>query len=138
MARKVLEHDTAQAPPRNRVTDHVAGAWPVAEVADLWMPWMNLWMRSWSAMLGPYGPTTSIRPAPTPLALKADLREPDAPWVPKIESTVIPFRRRDDRPGMEATKLSMRMRVPSLPWVGGSNVISIDTVMPHPKEEHKD
>lgn len=139
MATKPLEHAPTDVPPRNRSSDRVPGVWPVGDVADLWMPWMNLWMNSWSALLGPYGPTTSIRPATrTQLALKADRRETEVPWVPQIESTVIPFRRRDDRPGMEATKLSMRVRVPSLPWVGGSNVISIDTVMPHHRDENKD
>lgn len=107
---------------------------PMTELAAAMMgvPWLNLWADAWSAWLQQCEAHIS---APQPGdADSTDRRQGATSWLPQFESKVIPFRRSDDKPGVEATKLSMRFRVPAFPWMVGSNIIAIDTVMPRPVE----
>lgn len=141
MPKKAIAHGSAHEPPKNATTDESRAAWPFSDLTAAWMgmPWFNLWMRSWARWLGPQ----NLAGGRMHSSVRADSGRPErrheeAPWVPRIESTVIPFCRSEDAPGSEATKLSMRVRVPTLPWMGGSNVISIDTVMPHGPEKKRE
>ncbi|WP_407280843.1 hypothetical protein U5817_11440 [Aromatoleum evansii] len=134
MPKKAVAHESAHAPPVDAAPDESRVAWPFSDIAAVWtgVPWINLWMQSWATWLGQHGPEIERSPATGRVrAPRPERRQAELPWVPKIESTVIPFCRSEDEPGAEATRLSMRVRVPTLPWMGGSNVISIDTVMPH-------
>lgn len=134
MPKKAVAHESAHAPPADTATDESRLAWPLSDLAAAWtgMPWINLWMQSWATWLGQHGPESAPAHASGRVrAPRPERRHAEIPWVPKIESSVIPFCRSEDEPGAEATRLSMRVRVPILPWMGGSNVISIDTVMPH-------
>ena len=134
MPKKAISHEPAHAPPDRSAPDESHSRWPFADLTAAWMrmPWIDMWMQSWATWLGQHGPNNaSAHPSGRARAPLPERRHAEIPWVPKLESTVIPFCRSEDEPGAEATRLSMRMRVPTLPWMGGSNVISIDTVMPH-------
>ena len=139
--KKVIAHESAHAPPVEAAPDESHATWPFADVTAAWMgmPWVNLWMQSWATWLGQHGPDIApARASGRTRSARPERRRAELPWVPKIESTVIPFCRTEDEPGTEATRLSMRVRMPTLPWMGGSNVISIDTVMPHGPDKKRD
>lgn len=140
MPKKAVAHESEHSPPVDAATDESRLAWPLSDLATArtGMPWINLWMQSWATWLGQHGPESAPARAPGRVrAPRPERRHAEIPWVPKIESTVIPFCRSEDEPGAEATRLSMRVRVPTLPWMGGSNVISIDTVMPHGSDKKR-
>lgn len=106
---------------------------PMAQLAAMWMglPWLELWMRGWEAW---YGPLCAAIPQ-ADSASAQDRRKAAVPWMPQVDATVIPFRRRDDAPGQEATRWSLRLHVPAPPWLGASsNVIAIDTLLPRGRE----
>jgi hypothetical protein len=99
----------------------------------LGLPWVNLWLQAWASWLEQWGMVGRSRPPGA--AADQERRQPELPWVPQFEATVVPLRRRDDQPGAEAAKVSMRLRVPAFPWSPGtSNIIAIDTLMPRPVE----
>ena len=105
-----------------------AGMFPMWPAVPWMNPWFELWTTMWSGWLG-YG--VQRHPgAARPAAGGERRREDGLPWVPKVETTVIPLRRRTDPPGQQADRISMRMQVPSLPWLGGENVIAFDAVVP--------
>ncbi|MCC4117356.1 hypothetical protein LLG90_18540 [Aromatoleum toluclasticum] len=141
MPRKATAHEPAHAPPIDAAPDESRATWPFADVTAAWMgmPWVNLWMQSWATWLGQHDEGhPPARSSGRARSRRPERRHAELPWVPRIESTVIPFCRSEDEPGAEATRLSMRLRVPTLPWMGGSNVISIDTVMPHGPDKKRD
>lgn len=116
-----------------------APEWPMGDLLALWSGqfWMNMWMQGWSAWLQQFGLSGPARQ--TLPGNGDDRRQPAIPWLPQFEATVVPLRRRDDLPGAEAAKVSMRLRVPTFPWTAGtSNVIAIDTLMPRPAGEADD
>jgi hypothetical protein len=90
-----------------------------------WMsPWLDLWASVWTSWLGG-GPLTAPRPGHK--SGEGTRRQEDGlSWLPRLETTVIPLRRRTDPPGEQAEKISLRMQ---MPWLGGGNVIAIDTVV---------
>jgi hypothetical protein len=101
-----------------------------AEGALVWpmLPWMTYWAEVWGAWLGGF-PGVSV----ASLKGKEERRQEDGlPWLPKVETMVIPLRRRTDPPGGAAARISMRMQIPPLSWLGGGNVIAIDTLVPRP------
>jgi hypothetical protein len=90
---------------------------------------MDMCMQVWAAWLAPWGATGAA--SQSGRAPENDRRDSGPPWVPQFQSTVVPLHRRDDEAGAEAEKVSMRLRVPVLPWDGGSrSVIAIDTLLP--------
>lgn len=95
-------------------------------------PWLELWAGFWTTWLGPgfqVWPTGERQPP------GSERRQEDGlPWMPKLETTVIPLRRRTDPPGQHAEKISLRMQLPNLPWLGDSKVIAIDTVVQRARE----
>ena len=107
---------------------------PMTELAAAFMgvPWMKVWADAWTGWIQQY--EASMSALQRGGADSEDRRQNAVSWMPQFESKVIPFRRSDDLPGAEATKLSMRLRVPVFPWMGGSNIIAIDTVMPRTAE----
>lgn len=135
MARQTAHRDTRQtAPPDRPSLGDDAPPSPMTELAAAFMflPWMKLWADAWAGWIQQYEASTSAKPGD---ADSEDRRQNVVPWLPQFESKVIPFRRSDDVPGAEATKLSMRIRVPAFPWMVGSNIIAIDTVMPRATEQ---
>lgn len=115
-------------PPTGEGTQ-VDAAQPFDGMVAAWLglPWLNLWAQAWQAWLAPHAQPLE-GPAPT-----AERRQTAGAWLPQFEATVIPFRRRDDVAGTQATRLSMRVHVPGLPWLGSpGNVIMIDTLLPRP------
>lgn len=94
------------------------------------LPWLEAWLKIWqlAANLQYHGE----RPTDGAEEVKDDRRrDPEAPWLPRIESTVIPLCRRTDPPGSEAARITMRFSVPNVPWAGtGGNVIVLDTLLP--------
>jgi len=139
MARQALAHDSRQAtgkqlPPQNRDSgtssmDELVGAW-------MGVPWMNMWMDAWRIWLQQY--EAAIPRLQDASGGTDDRRQASVPWLPQVETTVIPFRRREDAPGVEATRLSLRFRVPAFPWLPGTNIIAVDTVVPRGTETTKD
>ena len=137
MSRKTLTGESqapsGQSPPEDRNVPR----WPLDDMAANWMglPWMNMWMQSWFAWLQQFERNVSGLASQATPSRADDRRQAPLPWVPQFDSTVVPLRRRDDLPGSEATKVSMRLHVPAFPWTGAhSNVIAIDTLMPQPVE----
>lgn len=84
--------------------------------------WLRLWEQIWAVAPAPARPRRGG---------EHERRHADnVPWVPQFEATVIPLRRRTDPPGAEATRLSMRLPMPPMPWSeGGANVISVETII---------
>lgn len=118
-----------RAPPASAGDPHGTAEPAMRELAALCMglPWLKLWSDAWALWCGQL-----LAPFAPPAAGSVDERRTAAlPWVPQLDATVIPFRRRDDHPGLEATRWSLRLHVPAPPWLGASsNVIAIDTVVP--------
>ena len=139
MSRQSLAHDTRRTAPRDsRSHGQDTPPSPMTELAAAFMgvPWMKLWADAWTAWMAQCEANIS---ALQPGDVASDERRHSAlPWMPQFESKVIPFRRVDDKPGVEATKLSMRLRVPGFPWLAGSNIIAIDSVMPRTIEPSGD
>jgi hypothetical protein len=107
----------------------VAAPWPTEPLIAAWLglPWINLSCQAWSAWLEFCGVGAASREP----AGADERRQAGMSWLPQIESTVVPMRRRDDLPGAEAAKISMRIRVPPLPWeAGNGSVIAIDSLRP--------
>lgn len=96
---------------------------------SLMTPWLEFWGNYWAHWLGRGFSTTTRRPARRHSGEPERRQEDVLPWVPKVETTVIPLRRRTDPPGQQAAKISMELRVPSLPWLGGGKVIAIDALL---------
>lgn len=94
--------------------------------SGLWMtPWVDFWTSMWTSWLGQGGfGLPNMRPHHGEAARR---QEDSLPWLPRVETTVIPLRRRTDPPGEQAEKISLRVQ---MPWLGGGNVIAIDTVVP--------
>lgn len=135
MSKQTLAQDSRRATRQERASQaQETTPSPMTELAAAMMgvPWLNLWADAWTAWLQQCEANMSALQAGD--AESADRRQNGASWLPQFESKVIPFRRSDDKPGVEATKLSMRFRMPSFPWMVGSNIIAIDTVMPRPVE----
>ncbi|NMG75171.1 hypothetical protein [Aromatoleum diolicum] len=108
-----------------------APQWAMEDLAAAWMgiPWMKLWMQAWTAWAEQWGVNAAALQGSG--ASAEDRRQAGLTWLPQLETTVIPLRRRDDHPGTEASKVSLRVRVPALPWTAGTtNIIAIDTLMP--------
>lgn len=101
--------------------------------AYLWpmLPWMMGWAEFWSAWLGGV-------PQPTLAGGASQGRgrhqEDGLLWLPKVEATVIPLRRHSDPPEGKASRLSLRVQIPALPWLGAGNVIAIDATVLGPVE----
>lgn len=95
------------------------------------LPWLKLWSDAWAIWSG----QLQVLAASHEAASSDERRNAVAPWVPHFDATVIPFRRREDQPGMEATCWSLRLHVPAPPWLGASNnVIAIDTLVPRARK----
>jgi hypothetical protein len=139
MARQALAHDSRQATgkqPPQQVRDN--GASSMDELFAAWMgvPWMNMWVDTWRTWLQQCDAAMPRLQDTTPVT--DDRRQAAVPWLPQLETTVIPFRRREDAQGVQATRLSLRFRVPAFPWLPGSNSIAIDTVVPRGTETTND
>lgn len=105
--------------------DPVTLLWPMS---SLGLAWMNMCLEIWGAYLEQWSESAAKRPPGSSVA--ADRRDAGMPWLPQFASTVVPLHRREDAPAGEADKLSVRLRVPALPWGGGGSVIAIDTLVP--------
>lgn len=129
-----------RAPAPQRAPDgHDTPTWPMDDLAAAWMglPWIDLWMKTWTAWVEQCG--ANVAALQGAQINRDDRRQPGMAWLPQVESTVIPLRRRDDHPGTEAAKVSLRFRVPALPWTAGtSNIIAIDTLVPRLTETSAD
>lgn len=102
-------------------------------LAAMWMglPWFELWVRGWEVWCGQWREAIPDVDA----FASQERRKAPLPWVPQVEATVIPLRRREDAPGLEATRWSLHLHVPAPPWMGASsNVIAIDTVLPRARD----
>lgn len=109
-----------------------AALWPVTRLT---IAWTEVCMQTWSAWLEMCGVNgAAFQAAQGGAEGRADDRREIGPaWLPKFESKLVPLNRREDQAGAEAAKVSMRVRVPALPWAAGSrSVIAIDTLMPRP------
>lgn len=107
----------------------VAESWPTEPLMAAWLglPWINLSYQAWTAWMEFFGLGGGSR---EPASVE-ERRQAAMSWLPQIESTVVPMRRRDDQPGAEAAKISMRIHVPPLPWEDGNgSVIAIDSLRP--------
>lgn len=110
-----------------------AGNWPLPseEAMAMWFgtPWMTMWARAWTAWMQQLSALTAL---PGGDSERDDERRLQGlPWLPYVETTVVPLRRSSDPPGAAAAKVSLRVRVPTSPWTPSeSNVISIDALMP--------
>lgn len=130
MARKSPLPATPQhyAPPTN-TGNNVTAPWPTEPLVAAWLglPWINLGCQAWTAWMEFCGfGGASREPADA-----EERRQATMSWLPQIESTVVPMRRRDDLPGAEAAKISMRIHVPPLPWeAGNGSVVAIDSLRP--------
>lgn len=121
-----------RSPAAARLEAEGEGSQPDWALMSQWwagLPWVNPWMAWWTSMWagwlgqGPYGPPgTNRRSEDTP------------PWLPSVQAAIIPLRRHTDRPGQQADRLSMRVRTPNLPWLGGGNVIAFDAVVPRARQ----
>lgn len=102
-------------------------------LAYAWMggPWIEAWVDIWSAWMDV---ATKAGSASQSSGEAGDRRHlaVGIPWVPRVESTVVPLRRSSDPPGATSSRISMRLQMPTLPWLGdgGSNVIAIDALVP--------
>lgn len=108
-----------------------AALWPATKLG---IAWVEICMQTWGAWLEMCGVGgTALAAGRGGADGRADDRREVGPaWLPKFESKLVPLHRRDDQ-GAEAAQVSMRVRVPTLPWAGGSrSVIAIDTLMPRP------
>lgn len=109
--------------------------WPGQPWMTPWMtPWVEFWANYWTTLLG------QGLAAPQSVSQRrgegTDRRHGEGlPWLPKVETSVIPLSRRTDPPGQQADKISMRVQVPNLPWIGGGNVIAFDAVVPRSDRE---
>lgn len=91
--------------------------------------WFEVWMRSWQSILEAAQPGHARLDSPDDRK-EERRRVPGMPWMPRVEASVIPLRRRTDPPASEATRISMRVIVPSLPWNGAAgNVLTLDTLV---------
>lgn len=107
----------------------VAAPWPTEPLMAAWLglPWISLGCQAWTAWMEFYGFGEAGREP----AGADERRQAGISWLPQIESSVVPMRRRDDLPGAEAAKISMRIHVPPLPWESGKgSVIAIDSLRP--------
>lgn len=126
MSRKTTAKESLPVARAHAADEASSQAAPAEGLPPAWlgMPWMNWWMQGWTTWLQNF----AANAAP---ASDDDRRNAVLPWLPKVESTVVPFRRRDDPPGAEGARISLRVRVPGLPWSEHSgSVISIDTMTP--------
>lgn len=126
MSRKTTAKESLPVPAAITADEVAATGNPIDGLAQAWlgMPWMGWWMQGWTSWFESYG----VKGAASD---DDDRRDAVVPWLPKIESTVVPFRRRDDPPGAEGARISLRVRVPGLPWSESpGSVISIDTLTP--------
>jgi hypothetical protein len=96
------------------------------------LPWMMGWAEFWSAWLGGVPQLSSAGRASQ--EREGRRQEDGLPWLPKVEATVIPLRRRSDPPEGQASRISLRVQIPVLPWLGVGNVIAIDTTVLRPME----
>jgi len=131
-AQQASERDPA--PPR-RHTDTGSRRQVAAGLSPMWpgLPWMGPWLEFWTSMWTGWLGQGLRHPLAGAVHRRGGMErrhEEGLPWMPKVETTVIPLRRRTDPPGQQADRISMRMQVPTLPWLPGGNVISIDTVVP--------
>lgn len=111
----------------------VAAAWPTEPMIAAWLglPWINLSCQAWTAWMEFCGFGAARRETGGESGSADERRQAAMSWLPQIESTVVPMRRRDDLPGAEAAKISMRIHVPPLPWeAGNGSVIAIDSLRP--------
>jgi hypothetical protein len=126
------ERVPAPAPPRRQsagsTRKHVAaGLAPMMWPGMPWMtPWLDLWTSLWAGWLG-QGPLAAPHLRQHRQGEGTRRQEDSLSWLPRVETSVIPLRRHTDPPGQQAEKISVRMQVP---WMGGGNVIAIDTVVP--------
>lgn len=112
-------------------------AWPL----NAWSTgfrWLEVWMRGWQSIMEAAQPGHA-RPGSPEDSAEERRRIPGLPWVPRVEASVIPLRRRSDPPASEATRISMRVMLPSLPWNGAAgNVLTLDTLVPRRDPEAPD
>lgn len=103
--------------------------------AYLWpmLPWMMGWAEFWSAWLGGVPQPNLAGGASQDQGRRQEDGLP-LPWLPKVEATVIPLRRHNDPPEGQASRISLRVHIPTLPWLGAGNMIAIDTTVLRPVE----
>jgi hypothetical protein len=135
-SKQVRERVPASA--RRHARDEGSRTAPGAELPPVWpgLPWMNPWMELWTSMWSTWlGYGFHRRPGAGRQPAAGERRHEDGvPWLPTVERTVIPLRRRTDPPGRQADRISMRVQVPNLLWLGGENVIAFDAVVPRSQE----
>lgn len=139
MPRKTQTREPPRAAGRSPPGDGSDPQWPLDSLTASWLglPWVNMWMQVWSTWLEQFAAIAAARKSGLPAT--EERRQDGLPWLPQFDSTVVPLRRRDDLPGAEATKVSMRVRLPAFPWVAaGSNVVAIDTLIPRPLDAPDD
>lgn len=129
MSKKAPPLETPPPAEAKATGNSVAAAWPTEPLIAAWLglPWINLSCQAWTAWMEFCGLGAASREP----AGADERRQAAMSWLPQIESTVVPMRRRDDTPGAEAAKISMRIHVPPLPWeAGNGSVIAIDSLRP--------
>ncbi len=121
--------DSAERDPPDAAPFSAAAAWVPwlglpwtawNEGLRLWQAWCQAWQPNGSGVVGP----------PAEVAELGERRmAPIAPWLPQVDATVIPLRRNGDAPGARAARLSLRVRMPSLPWSGPGEVIALEAIV---------
>ena len=97
--------------------------WPAAAMVES-MKWFGMWLQGTQCL---WEAASTFAQTGKSAGNNVQRRTSDLPWVPRIDTNVIPLRRRTDQPGSQATRISMRL---PMPWpMGGADVVSIEAIL---------
>lgn len=124
-AQRSVAHSATEAPDLTELATEVASSWNRAMASGL--ACYESWLKAVST---PFTATLGLDPSQTSsVAADGERRAGVLPWMPKLETQVIPLRRATDPPGAEGSRITMRL---AMPPVFGASAVSIDTLMPLP------
>lgn len=127
-ARHSTDNSSAQPLGMTEFASEVTASWDRAMASGLacYESWLKVVSTPLSAALG-------VDPSrPFAAGANGERRASVLPWMPKLETQVIPFRRATDPPGAEGSRITMRMAMPA---IFGASAVSIDTLVPLPATE---
>lgn len=94
------------------------------------LAWYEAWIKMWTAAFDPRR-ADDLSEGRSSEPSRAERRAAGLPWVPQLDAKVIPLRRATDSDGTEASRISLRMAVPTLfAGLDTANVICFETIMP--------